>query len=150
MKLLDPIDIYFLKRQIGENPDKTKYYFKNLDQLILGVDIIKDATNSGNHIQWSLQYQSENDDKAAYLMYEFWDKDPHSKLTCKSWVVFGFIIKQKCPHVLHEYLKIPLFEPDYRNRFIPIDKMSEEDKQSLTEDDIKAGGKVMIPEPSWM
>lgn len=126
---------YYQKRNVGNNPDRTKYYFNSIEELVNQVDILKSAETSKNHIQWSIGNNYFNENQFT-LMAESWGTErrgTETPLKCKSWFVYGYIYNDETDKDIYDIL--PRWVADYRNHFIERRYISSSDFSNLSEDD---------------
>lgn len=126
---------YYQKRNVGSNPDRTKYYFNSIEELVNQVDILKSTESSKKHIQWSIGNNNFNENQFT-LMAEFWDTErrgTETPLKCKGWFVYGYIYNDETDKDIYDIF--PIWVADYRNHFIERRYISVSDFSSLSEDD---------------
>ncbi len=139
---------YYQKRNVGNNPDRTKYYFNSIEELVNQVDILKSTESSKKHIQWSMGNNNFNENQFT-LMSEFWSTErrgTETPLKCKSWFVYGYIYNDETDKDIYDILS--RWVADYRNHFMESRYMSSSDFSNLSEDDKlklnKDGGLILI------
>jgi hypothetical protein len=126
---------YYKRRNIGLNPDETKYYFSTVDELFNTVKFLNGISNNLNFIRWSISSSSLN--KYQYtLMSEYWTTNSIGTdipLKCKRWFVYGYIYDNETD--MNIYDLFPKFEADYTNHFIENRYMTPTDFINMTEDE---------------
>lgn len=123
---------YFQRRQTGLRPDKTKYYFSSIEELLNKVEILKDSTSRKNFIQWSIH--KSKDENEYSLIREYWsfeNRGTETPLKCKGWWVHGYIHIDETQEDINNLF--PTWKSDYTNHFIETRYLSLKDIESLSD-----------------
>ena len=62
---------YFIHRNVGSDPDTSKYYFSSIGELLNLLPNLKTVESRNNFIKWAASKSDHNDNKYT-LMSDYW------------------------------------------------------------------------------